>query len=247
MDTKNKNAFKDITMRHEEKFICSQKELFLLENRIKNLLLVDSHQTGSFYPVRSVYFDTFQDRMLQESLAGLGQRDKFRIRTYGEADSIARLEKKTSIGQLKSKTSCLLSHSHVTEILRGSCCHYFTEDAAPKEEFFYLQKCEGLSPKIIVSYDRAAYVSSVGNVRITFDRNIGASTDVLSFFSPHILTHPVLPHHIGILEVKYDGILPGYLARALSIGKLQRISFSKYGLCRNIMEHNGRIEEYYEF
>ena len=49
------------------------------------------------------------------------------------------------------------------------------------------------------------------------------------------------------MEVKFDGILPGYITRILGIGNLQRISFSKYVLCRNLINNNGRLDEVYEY
>lgn len=238
----------DITLRHEEKFICSYTELFLIENRIRSLLATDKNQTDDSYGIRSIYFDTYQDRMLQESLQGMRVRDKFRIRTYNTSNSIIRLEKKTSVGQLKKKTSCLLSKETVTAIIQDP---YFSEGAehscSPFDEFSYLQKAELLSPKVIVDYQRSAYVEDVGNIRITFDKNIRATKNIQDFFDPYLAAQPILPDNLGILEVKYDSVLPGYLARALALHSLQRVSFSKYALCRNIIENNGRIEEYYEF
>lgn len=248
MDINLKRPVTTITMRHEEKFICSEAQLLLIESRIKGLLSTDANQKGSSYTIRSIYFDTYQDRLLKEGLSGLQKRDKFRIRTYHTQDSVIRLEKKTSIGQLKQKVSCMLTQEDVLNILDNPSRPYeFAPQKAPLPEFACLQKAEGLIGKVIVEYDRAAYVGINGNVRVTFDRNISATKDVQSFFDPEMITHPILPPNLGILEVKYDGILPGYLARALALNTLQRVSFSKYALCRNIIENNGRIEEYYEF
>ena len=239
------NTGTDITLRHEEKFICSQRELYLLENRIKKLLPTDKNQIGDSYTIRSIYLDTFSNRLLQESLQGLQVRDKYRIRTYDTPGSPLRLEKKISVGALKRKISCLLSQEEVAAVMEGQCLSFTGK--APLDEFVSLQKTEGMRPTVIVEYERAAYVNQTGNIRITFDREISATEDVSNFFSDQRLTHPVLPEGFGILEVKYDSILPGYIAKALALSSLQRVSFSKYALCRNIINNNGRIEEYYEF
>ena len=82
-------------------------------------------------------------------------------------------------------------------------------------------------------------------MRITFDRSIRASKDIEHFFED-VLTIPILPDQISLMEVKYDGILPGYISRLINTGDLQQISFSKYALCRNIINNNGRIEDTYE-
>ena len=235
-------------MRHEEKFLCSEKELFLIESRIKCFLELDSNQTSDSYNVRSIYFDTSDDSILKESLDGLNHRSKFRIRTYGSNDSIIRLEKKTSIGQLKSKSACILTKEDVFTILKNPFFSSISEHKnSPLDEFYVLKKTKQLAPKVIVNYERSAYIKMDGNIRITFDRNIGASTQIQEFFNENLLTHQILPNNIGLIEIKYDNIFPGYLSRLLNLSNLQRISFSKYGLCRNILEHNGRIDEYYEF
>lgn len=247
MDIKHLLQKKGISMRHEEKFICSEKQLILLEHRLKHLLPRDAHQTGEAYSVRSLYLDTATDRFLHESLSGIRERSKFRIRIYNASDAVIRLEKKTARGALKQKSSCVLDRRCTESILSGQFSYDDAYGTSLLEECYALQSGEGLAPKIIVEYSRTALVSPFGNVRITFDRKIRACAHPGEFFSPALLAYPVLPDGQAVLEIKYDGVLPGTIARALDTGSLQRVSFSKYGLCRNIIENNGRIEEYYEF
>ena len=56
-----------------------------------------------------------------------------------------------------------------------------------------------------------------------------------------------VPINRKILEVKYDGILPGYISRILNVESLERASYSKYVMSNNVLENNGRIEEVYEY
>lgn len=234
-----------ITMRHENKYICSEKQMFILENRLKSFLPKDINQSDNFYSIRSLYFDTVNDRMLCESLQGIEKRSKFRIRTYNHSKDISRLEKKISVNNLKTKKSIILDSAEVENIISGGEIR-FDGNGNLRDEFYYLQKSEGLAPKIIVEYDRTAFVYDIGNVRITFDKNIRASGEIADFYSESILGYTVQSDNRGVLEVKYDGILPGFIVNILNIGNLQQVSFSKYSLCRNILENNGRIEEYYE-
>ena len=79
--------------RHERKFLCPERNLLLTENRIRHICRPDTHvcATGD-YVVRSLYFDSYDDRCLQENEAGTDERKKYRIRLYnGDADTI-RLE-----------------------------------------------------------------------------------------------------------------------------------------------------------
>lgn len=85
---------------------------------------------------------------------------------------------------------------------------------------------------MIVAYERTPFVYNFGNVRITFDRNIGSTTDLNSFFDPYLPLRPILPLGKQILEVKYDELLPDFLYHAMSLGSLQQTTFSKYYLCR---------------
>jgi hypothetical protein len=90
-----------------------------------------------------------------------------------------------------------------------------------------------MQPKIIIAYERTAFVHPIGNVRITFDRNIMASRNCASFLEPRIEELvPILPVGMHVLEVKYDEYLPDVIARQLQTGKLQQTAFSKYYLGR---------------
>lgn len=235
-------------MRHEEKFLCSKRQLYLIENRIKNFLDLDANQLCDDYSIRSIYFDTETDRLYEESLQGLQIRDKYRIRIYNQSDNVIKLEKKSTINQLKKKSTSFLTREIVDRILKNKEWHHlYTLSDDTVSDFWQLQRTEMLLPKIVVEYDRKAYVNDVGNVRITMDSNLKASWEVESFFSPDLLKIPILPKDKGILEVKYDGIFPGYLVKIMNLGVLQQISFSKYVLCRNVILNNGRGEEGYEF
>lgn len=237
-----------ISMRHEEKFLCSKRQLYLIENRIKNFLNLDANQLCDGYSIRSIYFDTSTDRFYEESLQGLQIRDKYRIRIYNQSDSPIKLEKKSTINHLKKKSTLLLTRDIANRILENKNWYdLYTSNDEVAADFLRLQATELLLPKIVVEYMRKAYVNDIGNVRITMDFNLKTSWEVDNFFASDIITIPVLSEDKGILEVKYDGIFPGYLAKIMNLGVLQPISFSKYVLCRNVIINNGRKEEGYEF
>lgn len=240
---------KDITMRHEEKFICSESYLRVLESRLRVALYEDENQGEDGYEIRSVYFDTESDRLYEEGVEGLEQRSKYRIRIYNGLTDTIKLEKKTSIRALKKKEVLMLDKSCVENILDGyeldKICEHTDEPLY--QEFALLQRTERLKPKAIISYNRKAFVSDIGNIRITLDRNICVTDKVEEFFEDSAVYYPILPAGIHLLEVKYDGILPGYLARLINFKSLDRTSFSKYVLGRNVMKNNGRMNELYEF
>ncbi len=239
-----------ITMRHEEKFICSDRQLQLLEFRLRSILQHDRHQTNEDYQIRSLYLDTYDDRLYRESLAGIKKRHKYRIRFYDMNEEFFRLERKDTMDRLKKKLSAPFSKEAVESLLFGDG-FINPDDGEPGQELlrevYALQQTEGLHPIAIVEYRRSAFTYPTGNVRITLDKNIACTYRIEDFLDPNALLITIMPQGKHVLEVKYDGILPGFIAKALNIVNLEQVSFSKYAYARNVIENNGRKEEGYEF
>ena len=126
---------------------------------------------------------------------------------------------------------CRLTREQCERALSGA----LTQDDLNSDllrKFFVQAGQNHLHPKVIVAYERTPFVYAPGNVRITFDRNIGSSSDISSFFSSYLPLRPVMPAGSHVLEVKYDEFLPDYLYRAMDLGSLRQTAFSKYYLCR---------------
>lgn len=98
-----------------------------------------------------------------------------------------------------------------------------------------------LHPAVIVEYERTAFTYPIGNVRITFDRNISAIADPLGFFSAQNARIPVLPTHEHVLEVKYDELLPDHIAQLLELDTLTQTACSKYFLCRQACDITNQL------
>ena len=226
-----------ITMRHEEKYICSMRQLKLIEQRLKAVMPYDTNQEGDSYSIRSLYLDTGDDRFYYEGLSGVDHRSKYRIRFYNMHDGVIRLERKDSDGNLKKKKSEKISKDQVLRLLDGGLCIEDVGDLGM--EVYSLMRGEGLHPAVIIEYKRSAFVYPVGNVRITLDRDISYSPNVGELFDADALMIPVMPQNMHVLEVKYDGIIPGYLLSLLETGSLERVSYSKYVYARDTMSNNG--------
>ena len=218
--------------RNELKYLCSEGELIQLQARIQMLCDPDPHAgPEGIYHIRSVYFDDQKNRYFLENENGIDPREKFRIRAYNASDSKITLECKKKERSMTHKDSCSLSLGQYRKIMEGSLG---ASDVNSKllEKFYLLQQQRNLQPKVIVAYERTPFVFTFGNVRITFDRNIGSSTDLSAFFDPHLPVRPILPLGKQILEVKYDELLPNFLYDAMNLGSLRQTTFSKYYLCR---------------
>lgn len=225
---------KEKLYRNELKYICTEAELRILESRIKTLCKRDPHvgPTGT-YDIRSIYFDDIEDSCYMDNEAGTDPRAKFRIRIYNGDDSRISLEKKSKSHGMTHKDAVMLTKAQFDGIMSGQPRDLFNKSGSPLlNEFEMLMYSRGLAPKVIVAYERTPFVYHAGNVRITFDRNIGHSTNLKTFFDDKLPLKPVLANGTHVLEVKYDELLPCFIYEALSLENLQYTNFSKYYLSR---------------
>lgn len=234
--------------RVEKKYLCSDYQMLLMKQRLAAILPMDSHQIRESYIVRSLYLDTYEDICFYENEDGVDNRKKYRIRIYPESDKKISFEIKNKKNQKCKKEIFSISRAECEKILRNkyefgigeelreSKCNQPTRNQA-----MFLMQTALLHPTVIIEYERSAFVYPVGNVRITFDRNIIASPDTENFFEGDFLRIPVLPTNIHILEVKYDELLPDFIAQVLDIGTLRTVTFSKYYICRQVAERKKKL------
>ncbi len=231
-------------MRHEDKYICSGRQLALIRTRLQSVMQIDSHQKGENYRIRSLYLDTASRRFYEESMNGVDNRKKYRIRFYDLNDGLLRIERKDTVGGMKQKINHKTDRGAVEKILAGEVIPL---GDGLLGEIHNLQVAEGLHPAAIIDYIRCAYTYPTGNVRITFDTDLACSGHCEDLFRKDAVLLPLLPQDRCILEVKYDAILPGFISKMLDMGSLERVSFSKYVYAINILNGNGRSETGYEF
>ena len=229
--------------RHEEKFICSETDLRCLEIRLRPLMMPDAHtDTDGQYLVRSVYFDDGELSFWRENEMGISPRRKWRIRIYNCDPDTGRLECKYKVDQLTAKWSAVCPPGMIERMMnRNDLCMETDTDTAGRppdaeedvlQTFAAVRAARSLHPSVIVQYERTPFVYPCGNVRVTFDRNIAASSDFGDFFSEEIRRRPILPAGMHILEVKYDDYLPCAIRDAVQMRDMRRTTFSKYALCR---------------
>lgn len=218
--------------RVENKYLVSDADLAILAGRLKSVMHKDIHQVGECYEIRSLYFDDIADRCMDENEAGIDQREKYRIRTYDPSSQVIHLEIKEKARGMTKKRSCSLTKEETLQIMDGTIS-MSVDDRKPLNLLKVQMRGAWMRPKIIIAYERTAFVHPVGNVRVTFDRNISASRACDEFFEDKFSkTVPVLPAGMHVLEVKYDEFLPDFIANQLELGSLRQTAFSKYYLGR---------------
>lgn len=221
--------------RHELKFVCMERDLCLIEKRIQNICHLDSHVgPNGTYVIRSLYFDTYDDKYYNENKMGIDERKKYRIRIYDGSSDIIKLECKHSLRGMKAKQVCSLAKIQFEEILSGKNISNIESNQKLLKQFVADKQMEMLVPKIIVEYTRTPYVYMIGNVRITLDRNIRSAMSVENFFDGNLLRRSIMPENKHVLEIKYDEAMPTTILELVTEGyNLRKTSFSKYMLCRD--------------
>lgn len=215
------------------KYLITAAQIPMITNRVRHLLELDPHvRDNGTYTIRSLYFDDYENSCYYENDNGTDPREKFRIRIYnGSADRIT-LECKRKERGKTMKTSCPLTREETLLLMQGEILPNLTSQPRLLQKLTLQMMTRHLRPVIIVEYDRIPFVYSNGNVRITLDMNVAASTDIASFLDPCIRKRPVMPVNQHLLEVKYDAYLPDFIYRNLQLQNLQMTAFSKYYICR---------------
>lgn len=218
--------------RKELKFYCTEADFLDIENRIKGFMKLDSHQNGDYYNIRSIYFDSPTDICFYENSAGVGIRNKYRIRIYNKSNQFIRAEIKSKYRETITKASKELSLQQFDDIMGRKELCMLSGKGEVLERYLEVLEGEAYHPVSIVEYERKAYIYQPCNVRITFDRNIAASAKYENFFEPYLFSVPVLEKGLHVLEIKFDEFLPDLIQELLYGRELKRISCSKYYLSR---------------
>ena len=222
-----------VTFRHEYKYMIDSIQESILRIKADVILEPDPNAADDgTYLIRSLYFDDVDDTCLMANCAGTDRRAKFRIRFYNEDIRNIHLEKKSKLRGMCHKDSCMLTPQECIQMQNGVIPDVTDEMPEIKKKLLLEMKLAGMQPKVIVTYQRIAYVYPAGNVRVTIDRNITSSPDVEDFLDRKYRERPVLPLGRSLLEVKWDEVLPRHIKQNLQMDCLTWTAFSKYYLCR---------------
>lgn len=220
--------------RHEEKYLLDPLQAACLRRLLDAALRRDTHCAAGPYFIRSLYFDTANDRDWQEKILGVSERQKVRLRLYGLADERVKLERKTKRGSLCGKQSAALTRAEAARLTAGEVDFLLDQpgDAARQIGALFLR--EQRRPAALVDYRRTAWVLPVEHVRLTLDENVRAArcADLFAAAPPMVGVHGA---GCVILEVKYDHFLPGYVRRMLAAVDSVPVSVSKYAAARALL------------
>ncbi len=218
--------------RHELKYYINMQGYHSLRTRLRGALMPDENAgPNGDYHVRSLYFDDIDNTALVTKIAGVDDREKFRVRIYNISDSNIRLERKIKRNTYILKHSCGISRDEYYRILKKDVGFLLNKRALPCGAVYYNTMNRGLHPVKIVDYTREAYIHPVEDVRITFDKDLRMGTS-LDIFEQDMLSIPMLENGQMILEVKFNAFLPGFIRNLFYEIESMHCAVSKYAICR---------------
>lgn len=220
--------------RVEDKYLLPRDDYYELQERLQAVMDPDEN-TGAdgYYTISSLYFDDIVDTDYYETMAGNPHRSKHRIRIYNDSLDTIKLEVKMKQYSRIAKVSSTITLDEMKDIVAGRTIAWGTFRDDARSTFNELILTRHLTPKVIVTYERKAFIYESGNTRITFDTNVRASNNVEQFgYDNLVYDHPEDEDYI--LEVKYDQFIPDHIRQVLETNTMLRESYSKYARCREI-------------
>ena len=216
------------TFRHEYKYVIPYGDMLEIRNKLDEILTLDR---GNPYFVRSIYFDSPDDVDYYDKQGGEMIRKKLRLRIYDVNSDLAKIEIKGKYDYHQLKESLVVNKEIAKKIINGDYSDLLLIDNDLAKRIYVLLQ-SGYRPKVIIEYDRAAYITTT-TTRVTFDYNIKKSNDFDNFYSNNInyieLTNP----NDVVLEVKFDRFLEPYISKILEKYTSRYQSISKYVMGRN--------------
>jgi SPX domain protein involved in polyphosphate accumulation len=160
---------------------------------------------GELYPPRyinNIYFDSLFLKSFYETLDGVSNRAKYRLRWYGdiqpEIPVESQLEIKVREGLLNTKKTFQLEKTDFSTLNTENIKEHILESTALPHGF--REELISKIPLLINSYKRNYYISADGKFRLTVDRNI----QYLSGKSPDLIIDSELFNKEQIIvEIKY--------------------------------------------
>lgn len=221
--------------RHEVKYYISKREALELGLLLKNLMILDDNANNNkSYWIRSLYFDTINNKDYYEKVIGYNVRKKIRLRIYDLDTDVVKLEIKNKENKYINKETMNISREDAEKLIIGDSYPLLSYKANTTNKVFAYMHRDHYLPKVVIDYEREAYFLPFENIRVTIDKNIRSSTNTDIYFSDNTTGMlPIFNEDITVLEIKYESMIPIFLQRIFSNFTTQGSQISKYCLGRN--------------
>lgn len=225
--------------RWELKYIIGEAKALSVRDFVKSYLELDEHGQGRpdfAYAIHSLYLDSDQLATYWDTINGLKNRFKLRLRYYAEgpeAPVFFEIKRRSNDAILKKRGG--VRREAVDWLLSGQLpepqhllsCQPWQLDAV--QRFSRLMLDLQASAKVHVTYLREAWVSTHDNsIRVTMDRNIRSAAEFTSRLGTDMGRFVKPFGDQVVLELKFTGHYPGWFRDLVCSFNLDRVSASKY-------------------
>lgn len=226
-----------LACRYELKYHITESKAAAIAQFIKPFLEPDRYcklQPSGDYPIVSLYLDSEDLKLCNESLSGLKNRFKLRIRSYTDEPDYPRFfEIKRRINTIIVKARARVMDNDVPLLLAGLPLppQNYTADMETINQFqLYIDSIRA-KPAVLVRYMRQAYEDTTDNkVRVTFDRELAykiTSEPQVRLGGAGWQRNPFTEGGV-VLEIKFTGRYPAWLSHMVKCFNLRQRSISKY-------------------
>ncbi len=226
----------EVFNRYENKYILDTQTFDLFEQRLGEHMRLDQYnKINHTYQICNIYYDTFDSRLIRNSLKKPNYKEKLRLRTYGipDEDSPVYVEIKKKVCGLVNKRRSemrvdeaykFLEEGHISD---DELKYYMNRQVLREIEFMLSRNT--LMPMLYLAYERRAYFGiSDYDLRISFDTEIVSRRHDIKLESGKY-GELLLPGDKWLMEIKVANSIPVWLTRLLSEFEIRPTSFSKYG------------------
>ncbi|MCL2842510.1 MAG: polyphosphate polymerase domain-containing protein [Oscillospiraceae bacterium] len=221
-------------LRQEKKYLINLEQYYYLSCEFGKLLMEDIHSSGDGYLVRSLYFDSLNDRDYEEKIDGVDLRKKIRLRNYGADSQSAKLEMKQKQGIMQKKRSLTLDKAQSHRLINGDYSVLLEDNSSFAGECFGVMNMQCYRPKAVVAYTRKVFVADENEIRITFDHHIKGSESNFDIFSDDLVENMIFDPSLVVMEVKFNGFLLSYIKDIINTVNASELAVSKYCLGRAV-------------
>ena len=209
--------------RTEKKYLLTTDQFTSITNSLSARMAQDEFGR---HTISSVYYDTPDFSLIRRSLEHPVFKEKLRLRGYTDSCMVfPEIKQKYKGVVYKRRIACM--PEDWLRIQQGAILPGQSEQIQRELQMMFL-RYPALAPAVYIAYDRTAYYEPETGLRITFDERLRARDHHLDVHVQSGCT-PILSPGEVVMEVKFPGSAPLWLAQLLSDCRVYPVSLSKYG------------------
>jgi len=221
---------KKVFERKETKYLLTNSQFTDFLKDLEKRMTIDEF---GLHTIQSLYYDTNDDYFIKRSIEKPRYKEKFRVRSYGQASSekLVFLEMKKKVNGIVYKRRLPLSYEeyNVWEAT-GALPERVEKTQLANEISWLFQTNPELHAKVLIAYDRLSLFDEEDETfRVTFDQKIRFRNQWLELDrDTYERCEPVAKEVDVLMEVKAMGAYPLWFSHLLTEHHVYKASFSKY-------------------